>query len=107
MESIGLTRLWSDACAWVWKPDGQVRGMITGHVDDFMFGGAEDDKGWQEILRLIKERFRWGHWEQDCFTQCGVLIETTAEGFTLSQPRYLEGLQENPSEQYPQETEEP
>ena len=73
MESIGLTRLWSDACAWVWKPDGQVRGMITGHVDDFMFGGAEDDKGWQEILRLIKERFRWGHWEQDCFTQCGVL----------------------------------
>eukprot|EP00439_Symbiodinium_sp_Y106_P024975 s3776_g3.t1 len=96
MESIGLIRLWSDACAWVWKPDGQVRGMITGHVDDFMFGGAEEDTGWQEILGLIKGRFHWGHWEQDCFTQCGVLIETTAEGFTLSQPRYLEGLHEIP-----------
>ncbi|CAE7454855.1 RE1 [Symbiodinium sp. CCMP2592] len=94
MESIGLTRLWSDACAWVWKPEGQVRGMITGHVDDFMFGGADDDKGWQEILRLIKEKFRWGNWDQDCFTQCGVLIETTTEGFALSQPRYLDSLQE-------------
>ncbi|CAE7868746.1 RE1 [Symbiodinium sp. KB8] len=64
MESIGLVRLWSDACAWVWKPQGELRGMVTGHVDDFMFGGADSDAGWQEIIRRIKERFRWGDWDQ-------------------------------------------
>ena len=96
MESIGLTRLWSDACAWVWKPQGQLRGMVTGHVDDFMFGGREDDKGWQHILQLIKDRFKWGDWEEDHFTQCGVQIDSVPEGFTLSQPRYLDGLAEIP-----------
>ena len=94
LESIGLTRLWSDACAWVWRPQGVLRGMVTGHVDDFLFGGAEDDSGWQEIIRLIKERFKWGDWDQDRFVQCGVLIETTSEGFTLSQPTYLSNLEE-------------
>ena len=94
LESIGLTRLWSDACAWVWRPQGVLRGMITGHVDDFLFGGSEEDKGWQEVLRLIKERFKWGDWDQDKFVQCGVLIETTHEGFSLSQPHYLSNLEE-------------
>ena len=94
LESIGLTRLWSDACAWVWRPQGVLRGMITGHVDDFLFGGSEEDEGWQEILRLIKDRFKWGDWDQDSFVQCGVLIETTSEGFNLSQPHYLANLEE-------------
>ncbi|CAE7028497.1 RE1 [Symbiodinium sp. CCMP2592] len=96
MESIGLTRLWSDACAWVWKPQGQLRGMVTGHVDDFMFGGRDDDQGWQQVLQLIKERFKWGDWDQDHFTQCGVQINSVPEGFTLTQPRYLDGLAEIP-----------
>ncbi|CAE7453298.1 RE1, partial [Symbiodinium sp. CCMP2456] len=94
LESIGLTRLWSDACAWVWRPQGVLRGMITGHVDDFLFGGSDEDTGWQEIIRLIKERFKWGDWDQDKFVQCGVQIETTSEGFTLSQPHYLSNLEE-------------
>ena len=45
---------------------------------------------------LIKERFRWGDWDQDNFTQCGVQIESTPEGFLLSQPRYLDSLAEIP-----------
>ncbi|CAE7470144.1 RE1 [Symbiodinium sp. CCMP2592] len=94
LESIGLTRLWSDACAWVWRPQGQLRGMVTGHVDDFLFGGSEEDQGWQEIIRLIKEKFRWGDWDQDKFVQCGVQIETTSDGFTLSQPHHLSNLEE-------------
>ena len=41
LESLGLERLWSDACAWVWRPNHQLRGMIAGHVDDFLFSGRE------------------------------------------------------------------
>ncbi|CAE7496334.1 RE1 [Symbiodinium sp. CCMP2592] len=86
LESIGLTRLWSDA----WS----IKMLVTGHVDDFLFGGSEEDQGWQEIIRLIKEKFRWGDWDQDKFVQCGVQIETTSDGFTLSQPHYLSNLEE-------------
>ena len=94
LESIGFERMWSDACAWLWRPDGELRGMISGHVDDFIFSGDDVDKGWAEQLRKIREKFKWGDWDQDRFVQCGVQIETIPEGFALSQPRYMEGLKD-------------
>ena len=99
LQDIGLTRLWSDSCAWVWRPGGpgtEVRGMITGHVDDFLFGGNPEDQGWTRILELIKNRFKWGDWDQGSFVQCGVQIDTIPEGFALSQPRYLDTVDEIP-----------
>ena len=68
--------------------------MISGHVDDFIFGGQEDDEGWRKVLQLIREQFRWGDWEEDTFTQCGVLVESTCRGIELSQPNYLVNLSE-------------
>ena len=94
LESLGLERLWSDACAWVWRKDGYVRGMISGHVDDFIFAGSSTDKEWHDILEKIKSHFKWGDWDEDSFTQCGVQVETTKDGFSLGQPRYLEGVSE-------------
>ena len=93
LATLGLERLWSDSCAWMWRKDGVVRGMISGHVDDFLFGGRDDDAEWQAILQKIQDRFKWGDWEKDTFVQCGVLIETTATGFQLSQPKYTEGIE--------------
>ncbi|CAE7198887.1 unnamed protein product [Symbiodinium sp. KB8] len=77
---------------------GQLRGMISGHVDDFLFGGSEQDVQWQEILTKIKSRFQWGDWERDTegFTQCGVRIIRTEEGYELSQPQFVEALKEIP-----------
>ena len=94
LESVGLQRLWSDACAWVWRPNGVLRGMVAGHVDDFLFGGREDDEGWQSILRQIKEKFKWSDWEHGRFVQCGVEVVQDSEGFTLSQARYVGQLRE-------------
>ena len=93
-EEIGLERGWADACSWTWRQGGELRGMIAGHVDDFLFGGRADDKGWQEILQKIRERFKWGDWDKNKFVQCGVQIETTSTGYALSQTRYVEGLQD-------------
>ena len=42
----------------------------------------------------IKAKFKWGDWESGRFTQCGVVVEQKPEGFELSQPHYLENLQE-------------
>ena len=94
MEEIGLERLWSDACAWMWRVDGVPKGMISGHVDDFVFTGSPSDKVWQGKLQSIRDRFKWGDWEVDSFTQCGVQISRTTAGFELSQPKYLDGLKE-------------
>ena len=93
-QSIGLQRLASDSCVWCYRHEGVLKGMISGHVDDFIFGGQEDDEGWRKVLQLIREQFRWGDWEEDTFTQCGVLVETTCRGIELSQPNYLVNLSE-------------
>ena len=93
---LGLVRTHADACAWVWRPQGELRGMISGHVDDFLFSGRADDVQWQALLEKIRQRFKWGDWDQDKFVQCGVQVERTSEGFLLSQPHYLEGIKEIP-----------
>ncbi|CAE7738557.1 RE1 [Symbiodinium sp. CCMP2456] len=95
-EELGLVRLWSDACVWAWRVNGKLRGVISGHVDDFLFAGADHDQGWQDILQKIKSRFKWGDWEQDDFIQCGVRIQQTSRGFQLSQARYVEDIPEIP-----------
>ena len=93
-QELGLVRLWSDACVWAWRVAGKLRGIICGHVDDFLFAGSETDQAWQAILQKIKERFKWGDWEQDDFIQCGVRIQQTDQGFLLSQARYVEDIPE-------------
>ena len=57
-------------------------------------GGGSKDPEWLHIKSLIKERFKWGQWESKRFTQCGVLIEQDALGFSLSQPEYLSSINE-------------
>ena len=94
LESLGLERTWADACTWAYRREGELKGLISGHVDDFLFAGSQEDKQWQEVLQAIRQRFKWGDWESQKFTQCGVVIETTNEGFALSQPHYLDGVNE-------------
>ncbi|CAE7239180.1 RE1 [Symbiodinium sp. CCMP2592] len=94
LRSLGFERLWSDACCWVLREKGVLRGAISGHVDDFLFCGKDGDSLWESKVKAIKEQFKWGDWEQNKFTQCGVIIEQKPEGFELSQPTYLDNLQE-------------
>ena len=93
-QEIGLERTQSDACVWCYRNEGQLIGCISGHVDDFIFAGSDQHEGWRGILKKIQGRFQWGDWEEDRFTQCGVLIEQTQKGIELSQPNYLEGIAE-------------
>lgn len=90
LQSLGLERAWSDPCLWLWRPNNRLRGMISGHVDDFLFGGAEEDSEWQAILASIQNKFKWGDWESGEFTQCGVQIKQHEQGFELSQKQYVE-----------------
>ena len=96
LESLGLTRLWSDPCCWIWRNQGRTQGIVSGHVDDFLFSGCEDNPQWRHIIEQIKLQFKWGDWEQDSFTQCGVQIQRQGKSFHLSQRHYLDGVPEIP-----------
>ena len=65
LQSIGMERCSSDACMWCYRDEGELKGLISGHVDDFIFGGDDAHQGWCEKLRQIQEQFRWGDWETD------------------------------------------
>ena len=96
LASLQLERTWSDACCWVLRDHGNLVGVISGHVDDFLFAGDEKNVRWQQVLEAIKKRFQWGDWDYDDFVQCGVNIRRTAEGFELSQERYVDSIKEIP-----------
>ena len=93
--SIGLIKSWSDPCCWLWKPKRVLRGIIAGHVDDFLFTGDRADKEWAGMEASIKEHFKWSDWEVDSFTQCGVQVAAQEDGsFHLSQVKYLDSVSE-------------
>lgn len=95
LEELGLVKSWADPCCWLWKPQGIPRGMVAGHVDDFLFTGAPDDKEWQAIEQALQKKYQWSDWEEDKFVQCGVHIEAQPDGsFHLSQPHYMDKVSE-------------
>ena len=96
LESLGLSRLWSDPCCWVWRDQGRTQGVVSGHVDDFLFSGNEENPRWRSMIEQIKAQFKWGDWEKDSFTQCGVQIQRHDKNFLLSQSSYLDGVPEIP-----------
>ena len=47
----------SDACVWRVKDEsGQVVGLISSHVDDFLMGGSRESKVWSEFLHKFQVR---------------------------------------------------
>lgn len=95
LTSIGFSRCVCDPCCFKYVKDGVLIGLITGHVDDFLFSGSKDCKLWDDLCKKVKERFKWGTWESGSFTQCGVHIKTMLDGgFELSQTQYVDDVQE-------------
>ena len=95
LQEEGLVKTWADPCCWMWKPNGVLKGIIAGHVDDFLFCGDPQDKEWLALEKRIQERFKWSDWETDSFVQCGVKIEVQKDGsYHLSQPQYLDKVSE-------------
>ena len=85
-HSLGFVKTWTDPRMWLWKPNGQLRGMISFHVDDSMFTGGTNPisvcvgfMGSREVCTV------------------GVLIEEHADNsYHLSQPTYMEKVSEIP-----------
>ena len=92
-ERLGLKRCWSDPCCWIFCAEGNLKGIISAHVDDFLFSGKESCSEWLKVLEAVKKEYKWSDWEEDKFVQCGVLIEQHSDqSFSLSREKYVEDL---------------
>ena len=95
--SIGFRQANSDPCCWLLVVNGETKAIVSGHVDDFMFVAQNGEENWETAKREIQEKFRWGEFEVDNFTQCGVQISRQDDGgYILSQERYMQHVKEIP-----------
>ena len=93
--SIGFRQANSDPCCWLLVVNGETKVIVSGHVDDFMFVAQTGETNWETAKQRIQEKFRWGEFEVDSFTQCGVQITRQDDGgFILSQERYMQHVKE-------------
>ena len=94
LSSIGFTRLRTEPCIWVYFDEHDTpRSIISGHVDDFLFGGSDDDPLHHELMAKIREKFNWGTWENTPFVQCGVRVTQHEDfGFTLDQDDFVKNI---------------
>ena len=75
--------------------DGKLIGLISGHMDDFLFCGKPGCEKWNDLCNRIQQKLRWETWEYDTFVQCGVKIEKNdTGGFDLSQAQYVDDIKE-------------
>ena len=97
LTSIGFVRCVTDPCAFKFVENDRLVGIVSGHVDDFLFCGPPSCVFWKNICEKIREHFKWGTWEKGSFTQCGVHIKSLpCGGFELSQEQYIEDMKEIP-----------
>ena len=73
-DQLGLRRCWSDPCCWTLQEKGKLIGLVSGHVDDFLFSGDETNSKWLKTMESIKTEYRWSDWECNDFIQCGVRV---------------------------------
>ena len=94
LVSLGYTRLKSEPCVWVYfNSEGKACSIISGHVDDFLFGGNWNDPTHLKLMGEIQNKFAWGAWESTPFVQCGVkVVQHEDFGFTLDQSEFVNDL---------------
>ena len=55
------------------KYDGEeLVGVCGVYVGDFIIAGKPNGKKWQTEKDKLKKLYKWGKWEVDAFTLCGV-----------------------------------
>ena len=96
LEEVGYQKLWTEPCCWIWvDQEGVVRSIIHGHVDDFMFGGRDNDEIHANLMHNIQQKFQWGTWETNQFIQCGVHVQQQEDfSIELQQTKFIEELEE-------------
>ena len=72
LESQGWRVHQLDQCVFL-KYEGDVLIGVCGvYVDDFILAGKTTDPRWRKVKENLKKLYKWGKWQVNTFTLCGV-----------------------------------
>ena len=96
LTSLGAERLVSDSCVWrVRDESGQVVGLISSHVDDFLVAGQASSNVWQNFIHNFKKAYEWSPWESGSFKHCGIhLLQHPDYSITLDHSAFCGELKQ-------------
>ena len=72
LEALGWRCHQLDQCVFMLYDGDNLIGICGVYVDDFIIAGSSNNKKWQTAKAKLKGLYKWGKWESDSFTLCGV-----------------------------------
>ena len=91
MGELGGEKSSFEPTIFIWKKDnGEVRGMVCIHVDDFLFGGDESFEG---VIIRLKGLLKVGEVQCGKFSYVGVGVQQTKNEIFLDQDKYTKKLE--------------
>ena len=88
---LGVQRSKYDQALFYWYKDGQLEGVLGGHVDDFFWAGTNDFEN--QIIEKICARFKMSTAARDNFPFLGLQLKQLADGSVIvEQHAYTDDL---------------
>ena len=72
LESLGWRIHQLDQCVFLLFEKGELIGTCGVYVDDFLIAGRVNDPRWKKAKAALVNLYKWGKWETNSFTLCGV-----------------------------------
>ena len=72
LESLGWRAHQLDQCVFLKYEGEQLIGACGVYVDDFILAGKKNDPRWKAAKASLVGLYKWGKWETNSFTLCGV-----------------------------------
>ena len=97
LEEQGWIRSRLEPCVWrLYDKEGQLCGLIGGHVDDLLCGGNGNE--YDSKIAVLRKSFPFGSWKEakrETITFCGCEISQRVDGsIELNQERYADSISE-------------
>ena len=72
LESLGWRTHQLDQCIFLLYEGKELIGTCGVYVDDFIVAGKTNDPRWRKAKESLQKLYKWGKWETNSFTLCGV-----------------------------------
>ena len=96
LERIGFVPMELDKCTFGFYENEELKGMVIIHVDDLLISGCRQSKGFQEILKKLKNAFDFGKWDvlddKKNLTYCGGHVILKDGEIELSYEQYIKKI---------------
>ena len=80
-----------DEALFFWKQDNCLHGILSTHVDDFLFYGSNNFE--DAVINKIRKKFQISKEESETFKYLGLEIEQTEQCIMMHQTKYIEDIE--------------